>query len=49
MQPDWVHRLSVLSTFIIEIPFTFLFFAPTAALRKITFFCQVVIKHEMEL
>ena len=39
--PDWIHKLSVLSTFIIEIPLTFLFFAPTVALRKLTFFCQV--------
>ena len=38
---DWLHKLSVLSTFIIEIPLTFLFFAPSAALRKLTFCCQV--------
>ena len=37
-----MHRLSVLATFIIEIPLTFLFFAPTSALRKMTFFCQVL-------
>ena len=41
LPPGWVHKLSVLSTFIIEIPLTFLFFAPTVALRKLTFFCQV--------
>ena len=39
--PDWLHRLSVLATFVIEIPLTFLFFAPTAALRKLTAVCQV--------
>ena len=39
--PDWLHKLSVLSTFIIEIPLTFLFFAPSSALRKLTFSCQV--------
>ena len=39
--PDWLHKLSVLSTFIIEIPLTFLFFAPSAVLRKLTFCCQV--------
>ena len=39
--PDWLHKLSVLSTFIIEIPLTFLFFAPSPALRKLTFSCQV--------
>ena len=39
--PDWMHKLSVLSTFIIEIPLTFLFFAPSAALRKLTFCCQI--------
>ena len=42
LQPEWVHRLSVLSTFIIEIPLAFLFFAPTSALRKMSFFCQVL-------
>lgn len=41
MTQDWVHKLSVLSTFIIEIPLTFLFFAPSATLRKLTFSCQV--------
>jgi len=39
--PDWLHKLSVLATFVIEIPLTFLFFAPTAALRKLTAVCQV--------
>ena len=39
--PDWMHKLSVVSTFIIEIPFTFLFFAPFSALRKLTFFNQI--------
>jgi len=39
--PLWLHKLSVLSTFIIEIPLTFLFFAPTSALRKLTFFNQI--------
>ena len=38
--PDWLHRLSVAATFVIEIPLTALFFAPTAGLRKFTFIQQ---------
>jgi len=41
LMPDWLHRLSVVSTFVIEIPLSFLFFAPTASLRKFTFVNQV--------
>ena len=41
--PDWLHKLSVLSTFIIEIPLTFLFFAPTSSLRKFTALCQLLL------
>ena len=41
--PAWIHKLSVLSTFIIEIPLTFFFFAPSSALRKLTFYCQVML------
>ena len=41
LAPAWLHKLSTLATFVIEIPLTFLFFAPTAALRKLTFYCQV--------
>jgi len=39
--PDWMHRLSVASTFVIEMPMAFLFFAPTSSLRKFTFVNQV--------
>jgi len=41
--PDWMHRLSVASTFVIEIPMSFLFFAPTSSLRKFTFFNQIML------
>jgi len=41
LMPSWLHRLSVVSTFVIEILLSFLFFAPTASLRKFTFFNQV--------
>ena len=41
LAPAWLHKLSTLATFVIEIPLTFLFFAPTTALRKLTFYCQV--------
>ena len=41
LAPAWLHKLSTLATFVIEIPLTFLFFATTAALRKLTFYCQV--------
>jgi len=37
LMPSWMHRLSVVSTFVIEIPMSFLFFAPTSSLRKFTF------------
>jgi len=38
--PDWMQKLSVASTFVIEIPLVFLFFAPTASLRRFTFYMQ---------
>ena len=38
---DWLHRLSVVMTYVIEIPLTFLFFAPTNFLKKLTFSAQV--------
>ena len=31
------------STYIIEIPLTFLFFAPTSSLRKFTALCQLLL------
>lgn len=34
LMPNWLQRLSVAATFVIEIPLTFLFFAPTASLRR---------------
>jgi len=39
--PDWLHKLSVVSTYVIEILLSFLFFAPTSSLRKFTFVNQV--------
>jgi len=43
LQPQWLHSLAVVVTYVIEMPLTFLFFAPTAALRKFTAFNQVVL------
>ena len=40
LQPPWLHKLSVAATYIIEIPLTFLFFAPTSSLRKFTALAQ---------
>ena len=39
--PTWIHKLSVASTFVIEIPLTFLFFSPSASMRKFTFMNQI--------
>ena len=39
--PDWLHRLSVVGTYLVEIPLTFLFFAPTRALKRVTAVAQV--------
>ena len=36
-----LHKLSVVITYLTEIPLTFFFFAPTKTLRKITFACQL--------
>ncbi len=35
--PDWAHKLSVVGTYVIEMPLTILFFAPTKELRMFTF------------
>jgi len=43
LMPDWMHKLSVASTFVIEIPLTFFFFAPTTSIRKFTFFNQMLL------
>ena len=34
------HQLGVIGTYVIEIPLTFLFFAPTRFLKRVTFFAQ---------
>lgn len=39
--PEVMHQMSVVVTYLIEIPLTFLFFAPTRWLRKLTFVAQV--------
>ncbi|XP_059087112.1 lipase maturation factor 2-like [Tigriopus californicus] len=39
--PEYFHKLSVVGTYIIEIPMTFLFFAPTKFLRQLTFWAQI--------
>ena len=39
--PAWIHKLSVASTFVIEIPLTFLFFSPSSSMRKFTFWNQI--------
>jgi len=41
--PVWLHKLSTAHTYVIEIVLVFLFFAPTASLRKFTFFNQVLL------
>lgn len=39
--PVWLHRLSVVATFLIEVAVPPLFFAPTRRLRLAAFYCQV--------
>eukprot|EP00095_Tigriopus_kingsejongensis_P005510 maker-scaffold1966_size23764-snap-gene-0.6 protein:Tk05510 transcript:maker-scaffold1966_size23764-snap-gene-0.6-mRNA-1 annotation:"lipase maturation factor 2-like" len=39
--PAMFHKLSVIGTYVIEIPMTFLFFAPTKFLRQFTFWAQI--------
>lgn len=39
--PNWLMRLGVVGTFVIEIPIPFLFFAPVRALRLFSFYSQV--------
>ena len=39
--PSWVHALSVVATYFIEIATPFLFFAPVRALRVFAFWSQV--------
>ena len=38
---EWMHKLSVVMTYVIEIPLTLLFFAPTVGLRQMTFAAQL--------
>lgn len=39
--PEWLLKLGVAGTFIIEIPIPFLFFSPIRSLRLFAFYCQV--------
>ncbi len=41
--PEFLQKLSVAGTFLIEIPLTFLFFAPTKTLRKFTWLHQIIL------
>ncbi len=38
---EWTHKVSVVMTYVIEIPLTFLFFAPTPVARRLAFAGQV--------
>ena len=38
---EWAHKLSVVMTYVIEIPLTLLFFAPTVFLKQLTFAAQL--------
>ncbi|KAF6268833.1 lipase maturation factor 2 [Rhinolophus ferrumequinum] len=42
--PVWLHRLSVVATFLIEVAVPPLFFAPTRRLRLAAFYCQVLLQ-----
>ena len=36
----WTHKLSVVATYVVEIPLTLFFFAPTVGLKQLTFAAQ---------
>lgn len=40
--PDWIHRLCVSMTYVIEIPIAFFFFSPVRAHRIFAFYAQVL-------
>ncbi|XP_074083253.1 lipase maturation factor 2 [Macrotis lagotis] len=42
--PVWLHKLSVVATFLIEIAVPVLFFAPIRRLRLAAFYCQVLLQ-----
>ncbi|CAG0886263.1 unnamed protein product [Darwinula stevensoni] len=42
--PDWMQKLSVVGTFLIEIPIPLLFFAPVRSLRIFAFYSQVLLQ-----
>ncbi|NXY88352.1 LMF2 factor, partial [Alcedo cyanopectus] len=42
--PSWVQKLSVVGTFLIEIPVPLLFLAPLRRLRLFAFYCQVLLQ-----
>ncbi|NWU88807.1 LMF2 factor, partial [Upupa epops] len=42
--PVWLHKLSVVGTFVIEIAGPLLFFAPLRRLRLFSFYCQVLLQ-----
>lgn len=42
--PVWLHRLSVVATFLIEVAVPPLFFAPARRLRLAAFYCQVLLQ-----
>ncbi|ESO91574.1 hypothetical protein LOTGIDRAFT_204109 [Lottia gigantea] len=42
--PDWFLKLSVVVTYVIEIPIPFLFFAPARGLRLFAFWAQVLLQ-----
>ena len=39
--PEWFLKLSVVATYVIEIPAPFLFFAPVRSMRIVAFWSQV--------
>lgn len=42
--PDWILRLGVVFTFVVEIPIPLLFFAPVRSLRIFSFYSQVLLQ-----
>lgn len=42
--PEWIQRLSVVATYVIEIGLPFLFFSPVRLLRLLSFYSQVLLQ-----
>ncbi|XP_054255718.1 lipase maturation factor 2 [Indicator indicator] len=42
--PSWFQKLSVVATYVIEVPIPILFFAPIRRLRLFAFYCQVLLQ-----